>query len=228
MHIKHFESYRWSLAKVSLEGAEIYAKTVATKRPDEYPTIYDYLKHILTKTKDALFEADQDLYYDYLKKHQFGMIQLFEKMVEERLWGYEHAVYDDYSKMINQWGYNWFKFSKLYDEGKKVSGLECNLKDFDRKEVILIPRYLSEQPEKQEHVILDSDELRGLNLLKEVKNFDELLICILKMKIKEPNLKVHIPEDFKIEGIVEPASVLCKLDDLNDWLRVREWTLPLG
>jgi hypothetical protein len=106
----HYESYRASLHRDSLEGFVDYAKAAPTGDPKRWPNTYDYISDIVVRLQHAVGSGDDHKYKELVQCHREAMLMLFEKMVSDFSKTFEHDE-DKILKVVDR-GWNWYKFSR--------------------------------------------------------------------------------------------------------------------
>lgn len=206
---EHFNSYRQSVLKDSLEDSTWYAQQRATKNPAAWPTAYDYTTYVLGDIKLAIERGNEANYKIFLQRHQQAMIALFEAMVEEELWGYSNLKGEDLLRLIDNRGPKWFKFSK------HSITMKLRLADGAEHQMTWVPRYSEAFArlwrEPAGHLVFDADELYllrscGKDMLKVRQNF--------------PGMKAFL---------LTPggSTTVSKTVESINKDQVRDWTLPL-
>lgn len=200
---EHFQLYRAAIKEGALEGYEDFAHKTPTKTPQTYPTIYDYIKTLTQAVLGAAQNYDHRAYWEFLHRHQFAMIQLFSKMVEQLLWGYDGIEVKTLMLLIDEYGWDWFKFNQ--------KSMVVKLKSGDT--ILVIPRYDTRFFDKGA-VCLDADEMRIL-----AESSGDLLKVIGIKRQKDDLVKVYeVSESFVS---MEPV------ESFNTGSQIRDWTLPL-
>jgi len=200
---EHFQLYRTALKEGALEGYEEFARKTPTKTPQTYPTIYDYVKTLTQAVLGASQNYDHRAYWEFLHRHQFAMIQLFSKMVEQLLWGYDGIEVDTLLKLIEEYGWDWFKFNQKTMVVKLKSG------DI----AFIIPRYNTIFSERGA-VCLDADEMRILE-----EGGGDIL--------KVVGIKKQRGDLVKVYGVSESFVSMEPVESFNTGSQIRDWTLPL-
>jgi len=200
---EHFQLYRAALKEGALEGYEEFARKTPTKNPQTYPTIYDYVKTLTQAVLGASQNYDHRAYWEFLRRHQFAMIQLFSTMVEQLLWGYDGVEVDTLLKLVEEYGWDWFKFNQ--------KSMVVTLKSGDT--VLIIPRYYIKIYERGA-VCLDADEMR---ILGEGGGDIHKVIGIKKQR----------GDLVKVYGVSESFVSMEFVESFNTSTQIRDWTLPL-
>jgi hypothetical protein len=216
--LKHFELYRASLKKDALEGFDDYAGTIPTAKPDLYPKTIDYLKHAFSHTSAAAHEQREPDYRAWVARHQGAMLALFDRMVEDLLWDYHCTTERDLLDLIQNHGWNWFKFCRMAFIVKlkvALGGPPERLVD-----IVFIPRY---SPEFKKHwaakgsVVLDADEAKFF--FSEKKN-PTLTHPVMLFKLDNPGQKL-------LRVTSQNQCFYKPVDELNGPDTVVDWSLPL-
>lgn len=206
---EHFAAYLQALSSEALDGCEDYSKSVITQNPEKFPTIYNYISWIKYVARNAVRANCFDTYSTYIKRHQFAMIALFERMVSDLMWDYAGSTPKDILDLAHERGWNWFKFSKrplkipLVVDGMGVV-------------ITLIPRYseaLAERWQEPGRVMFDANEWSYILRRKD----PSYSLAVIHAKIKQHSSKLDLTQQ-------NPG--LYPLGDLNRG-RVVDWTLPL-
>ena len=220
---KHFESYRSSLKKSALEGFDEYAAVIPTAKPHEYPKTIDYIRHAFGNATSAAKEQRRDDYRLWVDRHRRAMLALFDRMVSDELWDYRLVDELSLLRLIEQRGWNWFKFCRIPLE-LTLSGLTLTTSTASTSEprtVYLVPRYSEEFRRFWEKgLALDADEA-ALFLRKEGDlKTPTFTTPVLNYKNSNPGQKL----------LSVDTSTVCRysgISDINTCLSVVDWSLPL-
>lgn len=209
----HLDSYRDSLRKDALDGCVDYSKAIATANPSKYPTVFDYLKYTLEAARYHAENFDPTSYKLWLPKHQEAMVLLFERMVDEILFGAEDATLDVVVSLIEEKGWNWFKF------GQKAITYKLTMTDQTSLDVTVVPRFVGKwvRPGKQGEVIFDCDELTTLIASRDK---DLATMVVEKKKIEECKFLGMTLVERKPVAMFKPYAH-------TNGDRVMDWSLPL-
>ncbi len=210
----HFNGYRDSVRKDAFAECVDYARSVATARPADFPTAYDFLSYALTAAKKAATEDQVDLYRRHLGQHQLALTSLLERMVAEVLWDYKNVSESDVLRLIGGHGWSWFKFCEKSLQLKLNIGTELN------PVVTWIPRYdakFSYFWKRKGFAVFDSRELEIITAAKGSPK--ESIHAMLRFKIANPGQKILANKD----GVFSYKPV----DKLNREGEVDDWSLPL-
>ena len=143
-------------------------------------------------------------YYDTISKHQFAMLQLFSKMINERLWGEDDCTQKEYKYLILKEGWMWFKYSKS-------TGIPLN-NITDR--TLVLPRYTDFNKHVWENTAcIDADEAQFLGTIED----QELRKDILRRKKIGHKL---VPKS-------SSSADQIPIDCINNDLIVMDWTLTI-
>lgn len=210
----HFNGYRDSVRKDAFAECVDYARSVATARPADFPTAYDFLSYALTAAKKAATEDQVDLYRRHLGQHQLALTSLLERMVAEVLWDYKNVSESDVLRLIGAHGWSWFKFCEKPLDVKLNIGTDLN------PVVRWVPRYVkkfSHLWDKKGTAVFDSDELELLVQLKPSPT--AIVHTMLRFKLENPGQKILAIKG----GVVSYKPV----EKLNMEGGVDDWSLPL-
>jgi hypothetical protein len=206
---KHFESYRASLRKDSLEECEAYSRNIKTQTPEKYPTIFSYLSMLMENLKIAVAKEHESQYWTYITTHQKAMITLFERMAFEMVWDNENPESDILLALAKEYGWKWYKFCRT---SMKIS---CKIAE-EPMEIFVIPRYSCafEDVWSKNAIVFDADEM-SLIESEEGKKQGKEIIDYKRMSTKIRHKIMSIP----VVGV--PVS------DINNSVMVRDWSLSL-
>ncbi|NDC22607.1 MAG: hypothetical protein EB120_13990 [Proteobacteria bacterium] len=196
----HFESYRDSVSRDSLNGFVDFAKKL--------PPFDGYLRHLVGAIQKAVLDKDIKAYRENVLLHQEAAIDLFEMMVRQDL-GLPHpeASKEEAQSVLKNTlgdilakGWNWFKFSPLVVHMTNHTW---------------IPRY-SDKYEKEWRTMpcLNSDELR---VVLETKPAPQIINSVFETKKQRPHIITNIDHG-KINSV--------EMNKINDGV-VRDWTMEL-
>lgn len=122
MNLKdHYEAYKGLVTADALDNYIEYAKITPTQNPAQYPTIYDYMRHVVAEINGAIANDDPQNYQLYIAKHEHAMRALFHKMSKAML--AELHVEDTEEirlQMAKEFGSKWVKFLDVQDHTKPV------------------------------------------------------------------------------------------------------------
>lgn len=214
---EHFQLYRAQLKVESLPGCVEYAKQKVTAKPEAFATAYDYLLMAMGRLRDIVAVDDRQGYAEWLPRHQYAMVSIFEEMVAESLWDYRQIDAESLLRLIDTEGLGWFKFSakslefKLDLGGKKV-------------DLILVPRYDQKYQKtwgRDGVAVFDANEAAAVFSGRSLEpgKTSKVALEVVAFKLSLPRHKV-----VRIEGGVASHKPVAKLNKEGG---VDDWTLPL-
>lgn len=198
---KHYQEYKTQIETTALEGSKEYAKTVPTAFPETYPTLYDFLMFASQSMRQAVEDSNAKMYCTWASQHQHGLIQLYEKMVEETL--PPNPDKEVVQMLINERGWKWFKFCKHVLKIKMTHRVLGNI------ELDWIPRYKG----RETGVCFDADELSMVCGADPERAMNAIATKQLHGTVK------WCATNSGHNRFLKPAEVNCE--------KVRDWALPL-
>lgn len=212
MNIKaHYESYKESFGRTYLEG---YPDFAATLPPPEYGSsnLSDHLKTLATTMENSALYNDHTFYWTAIKQHQALMLQVFDKMVINKLRELNITVTDsiaitEYMLLIKRCGWKYFRYSRC-------PGLTVAFIDDVIPPAEFIPRYSSPYLSKIESVnYFDAEE--AMNLGVDPVPSDMIQKYMNKKPPVTQGLYKFFPGAGELMLVSEPREV------------VQDWTLSL-
>lgn len=133
----HYLSYKKSFEKDVLPGTLEFTKNVPTKKPEQYPTVESFFKHVTNCIK---MTENEKPYFKWLRIHQETALQVFSKMVDEELKKFDKPRDLSILDLSYQKGHQYFKFSNFvieFDKFKLIPRYSPKFIDSDFVEVML-------------------------------------------------------------------------------------------
>ena len=207
---QHYDSYRSAVRGNCLEGFSEVAKLLKTAKPEQWPTVYDFLQETVGCIQTAIQANDEAAYRAYLREHQNCLIAVFSKMAEGV---YEKSLggsQDSSAKMlavldvVNKKGWNWYQFcSKAVDFQKQT----------------WFPRYTPEFTDCWTKIGKPFFSALELGILFRSRPCPKIRDLILAEKVQGPDPTI-------LCGVQGETFDMCPLSKVNVGV-VRDWTVEL-
>ena len=120
----HYAAYCADVKRDALDNYIEYARITPTQHPAQYPTIYDYIRHVVSEINGAIANEDPMNYRAAIAKHEHAMRALFHKMAKAML--VELHVEDTpeiRAQMSAEFGAKWVKFLDPQDTKTRIWGV---------------------------------------------------------------------------------------------------------
>lgn len=208
--VEHYGSYKKSFKKDAPGEYVEYAKAVEYRDQKLHKTEYDNVSNLVYNINLMIELNNEDGYFRFLKKHQYEVLRLFDRMVEEVIFGYDGCTDKTMLNLIKTYGWNWFKFAR-----KSVT-----ITAKDGSTVFVVPRYTEEFEDiwRSGKFCLDANEMTFIS-----NPDDYSSIKTTKSLMSDRILKI-------VDKRVDPEGMfhfeMSDINNINDSL-VYDWVLSL-